>query len=41
MEVAAFTREQIEVLQPLSVVLPPTRLPAGKTILRIDGVTVG
>ena len=38
---AASARERIEVLQPLSVVLPPTGLPAGKTVLRLDGVSVG
>ncbi len=34
-------RERIEVLQPLSVVLPPTHLPPGKTVLTMDAVTVG
>ncbi|RFB97451.1 ABC transporter [Rhizobium leguminosarum bv. trifolii] len=34
-------REKIEVLQPLSVRLPPTGLSAGKTVLRMEGVTVG
>jgi ATPase subunit of ABC transporter with duplicated ATPase domains len=29
------------VLQPLSVVLPPTRLPAGRTVLIIDAASVG
>jgi len=38
---AAAARERIEVLQPLSVVLPSTRLSAGKTVLRIDGLTAG
>ena len=38
---AAAARERIEVLQPLSVVLPPTGLPAGKTVLRIDAASVG
>ena len=38
---AASARERIEVLQPLSVVLPPTGLPAGKTVLRIDAASVG
>jgi ATPase subunit of ABC transporter with duplicated ATPase domains len=36
---AAAARERIEVLQPLSVVLPSTGLPAGRTVLRIDGVS--
>ena len=40
-EAAAAARERIEVLQPLTVRLPPTHLPAGKTVLRVEGVTVG
>lgn len=40
-EVAAAAREKIEVLQPLTVSLPPTHLPGGKTVLRIEGATVG
>ena len=38
---AAAARERIEVLQPLSVTLPPSGLPAGKTVLRIDGASAG
>ncbi|ABC89985.1 probable ABC transporter, ATP-binding protein [Rhizobium etli CFN 42] len=34
-------REKIEILQPLSVSLPPTGLPASKIVLKIDGVTAG
>jgi ATPase subunit of ABC transporter with duplicated ATPase domains len=41
LEAAASARERIEVLQPLSVVLPPTYLPAGKTVLMIDAASVG
>lgn len=40
-EAAAAAREKIEVLQPLTVTLPPTHLPGGKTVLRIEGATVG
>ncbi|MBX4956933.1 ABC-F family ATP-binding cassette domain-containing protein [Rhizobium lentis] len=32
---------KIEILQPLSVSLPPTGLPAGKIVLKMDGVTAG
>jgi len=38
---AAAARERIEVLQPLSVALPPTGLPAAKTVLRIDEASAG
>jgi len=38
---AAEARERIEVLQPLSVALPSTGLPAGKTVLRIDAASAG
>ncbi|MBB3455784.1 ATPase subunit of ABC transporter with duplicated ATPase domains [Rhizobium sp. BK313] len=38
---AAAARERIEILQPLSVRLPPTGLPASKVVLKIDGVTAG
>lgn len=41
LEAAAVARERIEVLQPLKVVLPPTGLPAGKAVLKIDAVTAG
>ena len=40
-EAAAAARQKIEVLQPLSVQLPPTHLPAGKAVLRADGLTAG
>ncbi|CAN5203733.1 ABC-F family ATP-binding cassette domain-containing protein [soil metagenome] len=38
---AAAARERIEVLHPLSVVLPPTGLPPGKMVLRIDQASAG
>jgi ATPase subunit of ABC transporter with duplicated ATPase domains len=38
---AAAARERIEILQPMSVALAPTGLPARKTILRIDRASVG
>jgi ATPase subunit of ABC transporter with duplicated ATPase domains len=38
---AAAARERIEVLQPLSVVLPSTGLPASKTVLRVEAASVG
>ncbi|MBP1844056.1 ATPase subunit of ABC transporter with duplicated ATPase domains [Rhizobium petrolearium] len=41
MEEAAAAREKIEILQPLSVRLPPTGLPASRVVLRIDNVTAG
>ncbi|MBS3652249.1 ABC-F family ATP-binding cassette domain-containing protein [Pseudaminobacter sp. 19-2017] len=34
-------RDRVEVLQPFSVVLAPTRLPARKEILKIEAVSVG
>lgn len=34
-------RAQLEVLQPIELSLPATRLPKGKTVLRLDGVTTG
>jgi ATPase subunit of ABC transporter with duplicated ATPase domains len=40
-DAAASARRRIEVLQPLSVVLPSTGLPATKTVLRLDQVTAG
>lgn len=40
-EDAAVARERIEVLQPLTVRLPPTHLPAGKTVLKFESVTAG
>jgi ATPase subunit of ABC transporter with duplicated ATPase domains len=41
LETAASARERIEILQPLSVVLPPTKLPSGKSVLTIDTASVG
>lgn len=41
METAATARERIEILQPLSVTLPPTHLPTGKTVLAVEDVTAG
>jgi ATPase subunit of ABC transporter with duplicated ATPase domains len=38
---AAAARERIEVLQPLSVVLPSTGLPAAKTVLCVEAASVG
>ncbi|GEP60847.1 ABC-F family ATP-binding cassette domain-containing protein [Reyranella soli] len=38
---AASARKRIEVLQPLTVAVPPTGLPAAKTVLRIDAASVG
>ena len=38
---AARARERIEVLQPLAVVLSPTRLAASKTVLTIDRLSAG
>jgi ATPase subunit of ABC transporter with duplicated ATPase domains len=40
-ESAASARERIEILQPLSVFVPPTGLPASRMVLQIDGVTAG
>ncbi|WP_431861139.1 ABC-F family ATP-binding cassette domain-containing protein [Azospirillum sp.] len=37
----AAARARVEVLQDLSVALPPTGLPANRTVLRLDGVTAG
>ncbi len=34
-------REKIELLQPLSVTLPPTGLPANRVVLKVNGVTAG
>ncbi|MBP2296166.1 ABC-F family ATP-binding cassette domain-containing protein [Azospirillum rugosum] len=34
-------RSRIEILRDLSVTLPPTGLPANRTVLRLDGVTAG
>jgi ATPase subunit of ABC transporter with duplicated ATPase domains len=38
---AAAARQRIEILQPLSMVLPSTGLPAGRTVLRCDAVVAG
>ena len=38
---ASAARQRIEVLQPLSVVLAPTGLPANKTVLRMDAASAG
>jgi ATPase subunit of ABC transporter with duplicated ATPase domains len=39
--VAKAARERIEILEPLAVTIAPTRLPAGKTVLRLDQVSGG
>ncbi|VTR92565.1 abc transporter : ABC transporter OS=Agrobacterium rhizogenes GN=CN09_16035 PE=3 SV=1: ABC_tran: ABC_tran [Gemmata massiliana] len=41
LEAASAARERIEILQPLTVRLPPTNLPANKTVLKLDAVTAG
>ncbi|MBM1169493.1 ABC-F family ATP-binding cassette domain-containing protein [Microvirga arabica] len=41
LDAAASARERIEILQPFSVVLPPTHLPAGKTVLTVDTASAG
>lgn len=38
---AAAARQRIEVLQPLSIALPSTGLPAGRTMLLLDSVSAG
>jgi ATPase subunit of ABC transporter with duplicated ATPase domains len=38
---ASSARGRIEVLQPLTVTVPSTGLPAGKTVLKIDAASVG
>src|ERR1700726_2586700 len=40
-EAAAAARERIEILQPLSVVIPSRGLSANKTVLKVDAVTAG
>ena len=40
-EAVASARERIEVLQPLTVTVPSTQLPASRTVLRMEGVTAG
>ncbi|KWV54904.1 ABC transporter [Bradyrhizobium macuxiense] len=41
LELAAAARQRIEVLQPFSVRLPPTDLPTGRMVLRIEAADVG
>lgn len=41
LDAAATARERIEILQPLSVVLPPTGLTANVAVLALDAVTAG
>jgi len=41
LEDATAAREKIEILQPLSVTLPPTGLPASKIVLKMEAVTSG
>jgi ATPase subunit of ABC transporter with duplicated ATPase domains len=41
LEIAAAARQRIEVLQPLSVQLPSTHLPASRMVLRIEAADVG
>ena len=40
-EAVASARGQIEILQPLTVCVPSTHLPPGRTVLRMDGVIAG
>jgi len=40
-DAVASARERIEILQPLTVAVPPTHLPPGRTVLKMDGVTAG
>ncbi|MEW6639624.1 MAG: ABC-F family ATP-binding cassette domain-containing protein [Pseudomonadota bacterium] len=40
-DAAAAARARIEILQPLSIAVPPTGLAAGRTVLTLDRVTVG
>ena len=40
-EAVASARERIEILQPLTVTVPSTQLPANRTVLRMEGVTAG
>lgn len=40
-EAVASARERIEILQPLTVCVPPTQLPPGRTVLTMEGVTAG
>lgn len=41
LDAEASARERIEILQPLNVVVPPTRLPANKTVLTLDALCAG
>jgi ATPase subunit of ABC transporter with duplicated ATPase domains len=41
LEDAAEARRKIEILQPLTVAVPSTGLPAGKTVLRLDAASAG
>ncbi|UGY06510.1 ABC-F family ATP-binding cassette domain-containing protein [Bradyrhizobium quebecense] len=41
LELAAAARQRIEVLQPFSVQLPSTQLPAGRMVLRIEAADAG
>lgn len=41
LEDAAAARGRIEILQPLTVAVEATGLPAGRTVLRLDGVSTG
>ena len=41
LDAAAAARERIEILQPLSVVIPSTGLSASRTVLALDSVTTG
>ncbi|WP_145398027.1 ABC-F family ATP-binding cassette domain-containing protein [Paracoccus sulfuroxidans] len=40
-EAVSTARKKIEILQPLSMDIPPTDLAPGRTVLRLDGVTGG
>ncbi|WP_411035770.1 ABC-F family ATP-binding cassette domain-containing protein [Shinella sp. BYT-45] len=40
-EAVSAARERIEILQPLTVTVPPTHLPESRMVLRMDGVTAG
>ncbi|MCQ4629478.1 ATP-binding cassette domain-containing protein [Shinella sp. CPCC 100929] len=40
-DAVAAARERIEILQPLTVSVPPTHLATGKSVLKMEGVTAG